>query len=215
MFPAGAVGSLTGDWRCSRPQSRRDRAALRQAAAARTVSSFHVIGEIFDKVRVEGGDLVNSNVQTTPDSPRAARSIVEFKVEAPGTFIRDHLIFRNVQQGLVWQHAKGSRALDNKVVCSGSKISTRSTSPEGSAIQSVGERRRALRREQGPSASGEASASSTTSAPPAERASLPGVPAARCGLPRADKPRDRHRDRQIERQVDGEQQGVQQARCRR
>jgi len=29
------------------------------------VSSFHVIGEIFDKVHVEGGDLINKNIQTT------------------------------------------------------------------------------------------------------------------------------------------------------
>jgi nitrite reductase (NO-forming) len=29
------------------------------------VSSFHVIGEIFDRVHVEGGDLINENVQTT------------------------------------------------------------------------------------------------------------------------------------------------------
>jgi nitrite reductase (NO-forming) len=29
------------------------------------VSSFHVIGEIFDKVHIEGGDMINKNVQTT------------------------------------------------------------------------------------------------------------------------------------------------------
>ena len=29
------------------------------------VSSFHVIGEIFDKVHIEGGDMINENVQTT------------------------------------------------------------------------------------------------------------------------------------------------------
>ena len=29
------------------------------------VSSFHVIGEIFDKVYTEGGDKFNENVQTT------------------------------------------------------------------------------------------------------------------------------------------------------
>lgn len=35
------------------------------------VSSFHVIGEIFDNVHVEGGDLINKNIQTTLIPPAA------------------------------------------------------------------------------------------------------------------------------------------------
>ncbi|MFQ5588245.1 MAG: copper-containing nitrite reductase [Nitrospiria bacterium] len=59
-------------------------------------SSFHVIGEIFDKVYVEGAisGLVNQNVQTTL-VPSAGATIAEFKVDVPGNYILvDHSIFR-------------------------------------------------------------------------------------------------------------------------
>ncbi|AOW09432.1 copper-containing nitrite reductase [Flavobacterium gilvum] len=63
------------------------------------VSSFHVIGEIFDKVHIEGGDMVNKNVQTTM-IPAGGSAIVEFKVDVPGTFILvDHSIFRAFNKG--------------------------------------------------------------------------------------------------------------------
>src|SRR3546814_14080979 len=48
------------------------------------VSSFHVIGEIFDKVYVEGGTLINENVQSTA-IPAGGSAIIEFKCEVPGT----------------------------------------------------------------------------------------------------------------------------------
>ena len=60
------------------------------------ISSFHVIGEIFDKVYHEGGigGLVNRNIQTTL-VPSAGATIVEFKVDNPGTYVLvDHSIFR-------------------------------------------------------------------------------------------------------------------------
>lgn len=51
------------------------------------VSSFHVIGEIFDKVYVEGamGSHVHQHVQTTL-VPSAGSTIVEFTVDVPGTY---------------------------------------------------------------------------------------------------------------------------------
>ena len=68
------------------------------------VSSFHVIGAIFDRLYREGGvpgagnpDL---NVQTTL-VPSGSASIVEFKVEVPGGYILvDHSIFR-IDRGAV------------------------------------------------------------------------------------------------------------------
>ncbi len=62
------------------------------------VSSFHLIGEIFDRVYREGGvpgagnpDL---NVQTTM-IPAGSASVVEFKLEVPGNYLLvDHSIFR-------------------------------------------------------------------------------------------------------------------------
>ena len=63
------------------------------------VSSFHVIGEIFDIVRVEGGSMINENVQTTI-IPSGGAAIVEFMVDVPGTYILvDHSIFRAFNKG--------------------------------------------------------------------------------------------------------------------
>lgn len=60
------------------------------------VSSFHVIGEIFDRVYPEGGigSDVHANVQTTL-VPAGGASIVEFDVEVPGKYILvDHALAR-------------------------------------------------------------------------------------------------------------------------
>ena len=61
-----------------------------------SASSFHVIGEIFDNVNVEGSldGTVNHNVQTTL-VPSAGAAIVEFKIDVPGDYLLvDHSIFR-------------------------------------------------------------------------------------------------------------------------
>ena len=72
------------------------------------ISSFHVIGEIFDKVYVEGSfDLVNKNVQTTL-VPCGGAVGVEFKVEVPGDYIPvDHAIFRVHKGASGIIHAEG------------------------------------------------------------------------------------------------------------
>ena len=63
------------------------------------VSSFHVIGEIFDKVFQEGGSRYQENVQTTL-VPAGGSAMTEFRVEVPGTFIIvDHSIFRAFNKG--------------------------------------------------------------------------------------------------------------------
>ncbi|CKK20175.1 copper-containing nitrite reductase [Neisseria meningitidis] len=67
------------------------------------VSSFHVIGEIFDKVYVEGGKLINENVQNTI-VPAGGSAIVEFKVDIPGSYtLVDHSIFRAFNKGALGQ----------------------------------------------------------------------------------------------------------------
>lgn len=67
------------------------------------VSSFHVIGEIFDKVYVEGGKLINENVQSTL-IPAGGAAMIEFKVDIPGSFtIVDHSIFRAFNKGALGQ----------------------------------------------------------------------------------------------------------------
>ncbi|MEX2205377.1 MAG: copper-containing nitrite reductase [Myxococcota bacterium] len=63
------------------------------------ISSFHVIGEIFDNVFTEGGTLANHQVQTTL-IPAGGSAIVEFGLQVPGTLILvDHSIFRAFNKG--------------------------------------------------------------------------------------------------------------------
>lgn len=63
------------------------------------VSSFHVIGEIFDTVYLEGGTRVNNNVQTTL-IPAGGAAILDFRLEVPGTYtLVDHSLFRAFNKG--------------------------------------------------------------------------------------------------------------------
>ena len=67
-------------------------------AGPNLVSSFHVIGEIFDKVHPEGATETLSNVQSTL-VPAGGATIVEFKTQVPGTYILvDHSLGR-LQKG--------------------------------------------------------------------------------------------------------------------
>lgn len=63
------------------------------------VSSFHVIGEVFDRVYAEGGTRFQENVQTTV-VPAGGSAMVEFMMEVPGTYVLvDHSIFRAFNKG--------------------------------------------------------------------------------------------------------------------
>ncbi len=63
------------------------------------VSSFHVIGEIFDKVHQQGATEAVSNVQTTL-IPAGGAAWVEFTVDVPGRYILvDHSISRAIDKG--------------------------------------------------------------------------------------------------------------------
>jgi nitrite reductase (NO-forming) len=66
------------------------------------VSSFHVIGAVFDKVYTEaamGGGTVARNVQTTL-IPAGGATIVEFKTVVPGRFLMvDHSLSRALDKG--------------------------------------------------------------------------------------------------------------------
>ena len=91
----GKVGALTGDNAITANVGETVRLFVGNGGP-NLVSSFHVIGEIFDKVYAEGGITINENIQTTL-VPAGGAAIVEFKVEVPGTFILvDHSIFRAV-----------------------------------------------------------------------------------------------------------------------
>lgn len=98
------------------------------------ISSFHVIGEIFDNVYVEGGELKNSNVQTTL-IPSGGSAIVEFKVEVPGTYILvDHSLSRTFNKGsLGMLNVTGD---PNKLIYSGT-LTDGIYKPEGGTIQNM------------------------------------------------------------------------------
>ena len=94
----GAVGSLKGDRALTAKTGETIRLFVGNGGP-NLVSSFHVIGEIFDNVYTEGGSTANHNVQTTL-VPAGGATIAEFRVEVPGTYIMvDHSIFRATDKG--------------------------------------------------------------------------------------------------------------------
>jgi nitrite reductase (NO-forming) len=100
------------------------------------VSSFHVIGEIFDTVYPEGGTVSNHNVQTTL-VPAGGSTVVEFKLDVPGTFILvDHSIFRAFNKGAIGLLTVEGEA--DKVIYSGLEVDEvylGDSSPAASAMQ--------------------------------------------------------------------------------
>lgn len=94
----GAVGSLTGDNALKARVGEKIRLFVGNGGP-NLVSSFHVIGEIFDNVYVGGGSTVNRDVQTTL-VPAGGAAITEFRAEVPGTYVMvDHSIFRAFDKG--------------------------------------------------------------------------------------------------------------------
>lgn len=97
----GSVGALTGDGalRASVGESVR---LFVGNGGPNLVSSFHVIGEVFDQVYGEGGTRVTQeNVQTTL-IPAGGSAIVTFRAEKAGTLILvDHSIFRAFHKGAI------------------------------------------------------------------------------------------------------------------
>ncbi len=81
------------------------------------ISSFHVIGDIFDNVYPEGGSALNHNIQTTL-VPAGGSAITEFKCDVPANLILvDHSIFRTFNKGsLAMLKVEGA---ENKSIYSG------------------------------------------------------------------------------------------------
>lgn len=75
------------------------------------VSSFHVVGVIFDRVFREGGlSDPERDIQTTLIPPGAA-SMVEFHLQVPGTYtLLDHSIFRVDRGAVGFLNAEGKEA---------------------------------------------------------------------------------------------------------
>ena len=95
----GKTGSLTGEGVLKAKTGERVRIYFGNAGP-NLISSFHLIGEIFDQVYREG-DLLSPparSVQTTL-VPAGGATVVEFGLEVPGSYtLVDHAIFR-VEKG--------------------------------------------------------------------------------------------------------------------
>lgn len=129
----GKVGALTGDNAITANVGETVRLFVGNGGPNLT-SSFHVIGEIFDNVHVEGGSLLNKNVQTT-SIPAGGAAIVDFKVDVPGTFILvDHAIFRAFNKGALGMLKVTGE--ENKTLYSGVKQEG-IYHPEGGTIQTM------------------------------------------------------------------------------
>lgn len=129
----GSVGALAGDNAISAEKGETVRLFVGNGGP-NLVSSFHVIGEIFDKVFTEGGGVYNTNVQTTL-VPSGGATMVEFKVDVPGTFIIvDHSIFRTFNKGALGMlKVSGGEEIE---IYSGKQSDTVYL-PEGGAIQEM------------------------------------------------------------------------------
>lgn len=83
-------------------------------AGPNKISSFHVIGEVFDRVYREG-DLLSPpgrSIQTTL-VPAGGAAVVDFKLEVPGDFtLVDHAIFRIEKGAVGFLHVNGANRPD-------------------------------------------------------------------------------------------------------
>jgi nitrite reductase (NO-forming) len=94
----GAEGSLLGDKALKAKVGERVRLFVGNGGP-NLVSSFHVIGEIFDRVYAEAGTRYSEHIQTTL-VPAGGAAIVEFKVDVPGSYkLVDHSILRAFNKG--------------------------------------------------------------------------------------------------------------------
>ncbi len=115
----GSEGSLTGDKALKAKVGDNVRLFIGNGGP-NLVSSFHVIGEIFDKVWYEGGTHFQENVQTTL-IPAGGAAMMQFHLEVPGSYILvDHSIFRAFNKGaLAILKADGP---EDKTIYSGKEV---------------------------------------------------------------------------------------------
>ncbi|MCA9526017.1 MAG: nitrite reductase, copper-containing, partial [Myxococcales bacterium] len=158
------------------------------------VSSFHVIGEIFDRVYAEGGTRYQENVQTTL-VPAGGATIVEFRLEVPGTYLLvDHSIFRTFNKGALGMlKVEGA---ENKGIYSGKEVDSvyiadKAESDEAIATAAEGLKAGTLTTEQQIEAGGKLYAGTCSACHQAEGQGLPSVfpPLAKSDFLMADKAR--------------------------
>ena len=128
----GSVGSTVGDKALTAKVGETVRLFVGDGGP-NLVSSFHVIGQIFDTVWPEGNLAAPThNVQTTM-IPAGGAAIVQFQMSVPGTFIIvDHSIERAFNRGALAQLKVSGE--ENKLVYSGKQFDL-VYQPEGTGIR--------------------------------------------------------------------------------
>ncbi len=116
----GAVGSLVGDKALQAKVGENVRIYF-GVGGPNVTSSFHLIGEIFDTVYLEGGvHGAQRHVQTTM-VPSGGSTIVDFKLDVPGTYVLvDHSLSRAFNKGAIGM-LKVSGA-ENPLIYSGKEV---------------------------------------------------------------------------------------------
>ncbi|WP_242920161.1 copper-containing nitrite reductase [Pontibacter liquoris] len=129
----GSVGALTGDNALKAKTGEKIRMFVGNGGPG-MVSSFHLIGEIFDTVYPEGSFNTKTNVQTTL-IPAGGAAIAEFKTDVPGNYVLvDHAIFRAFNKGALGMlKVEGP---EDKSIYSG-QILDKIYLPEGGTIQEM------------------------------------------------------------------------------
>ncbi|MBK9071474.1 MAG: nitrite reductase, copper-containing [Myxococcales bacterium] len=132
----GAEGSLLGDKALKAKVGEKVRIYF-GVGGPNVTSSFHVIGEIFDHVYLEGGTKTQEQVQTTM-VPSGGSSMVEFTVNVPGTYVLvDHSLSRAFNKGALGMlKVEGP---EDKIIYSGKEVdsmylSDKADSASGAAV---------------------------------------------------------------------------------
>ena len=130
----GSDGALTGDKALTAKTNETVRLFVGNGGP-NLVSSFHVIGEIFDRVQPEGGTHIQENVQTTL-IPAGGAAIVEFHTQVPGSYIMvDHSIFRAFNKGaLAILKVAG---IEDKSIYSGKEVDSAYLGDNAASMQPV------------------------------------------------------------------------------
>ena len=131
----GSEGALVGDNALTAKVGDRVRLFIGNGGP-NLVSSFHMIGEIFDKVWFEGGTRYQEDVQTTL-IPSGGAAIAEFHTVVPGSFVMvDHSIFRAFNKGaLAILKVDGP---EDKAVYSGKEVDSVYLGDKAQSLAAVG-----------------------------------------------------------------------------
>ena len=136
----GSEGALVGDHALTAKVGEKIRLYVGNGGP-NLVSSFHVIGEIFDKVWFEGGTSHQENVQTTL-IPSGGAVMAEFHTVVPGSFvIVDHSIFRAFNKGALAILKVDGPA--DKLVYSGKEVDSSYLGDKSESLAAVGQARAA------------------------------------------------------------------------